>query len=346
MFKIEVIKTGDIRWLEVIKKAKLTDFYHTSVYHQLDNQYDSCLFCISEDNYFIALPIVIRSIDESGYNDFTSVYGYPGPIYSHDYNQLPNSLVVHFKEEFTKFCVEQRIVSGFMRLNPLIDQKELMQELGNVVDLNKTISIDLTQSIEEQRKPFRKSLKSELNQLRRKGFSVSVATDQVEIDEFIAIYYETMDRVEAETAYYFSKDYFHNFLTNSEFSTKLLVCKQDGIITAGAIFTLTAKVMQYHLAGTKEAYIKETPMKLILDEARLLGTELGMTDLHLGGGVGGSDDDSLFRFKSGFSKNFKQFSIWKAIFNPEKYQELVKEKNLKEVNSNFFPLYRFTSKIT
>ena len=79
-------------------------------------------------------------------------------------------------------------------------------------------------------------------------------------------------------------------------------------------------------------------MKLILDEARLLGNKTSASDLHLGGGVGGSDEDSLFTFKSAFSKNFKQFSVWKYIHNTAVYNELAGKLEL--TSSQFFPLYR------
>src|SRR5690606_25754286 len=150
------------------------------------------------------------------------------------------------------------------------------------------------------------------------------------IERFIDIYYETMDRVNASSYYYFSRDYFHRFVHNKAFETKLLISKYQGKIIAGAIFTITKKIMQYHLAGTTNEYISLTPMKLILDEARLLGGQIGTEHLHLGGGVGGSDDDSLFRFKSGFSKNFKQFSVWKYVVDEEKYNLLVNTR--KEIN--------------
>lgn len=97
--------------------------------------------------------------------------------------------------------------------------------------------------------------------------------------------------------------------------------------------------MQYHLAGTAQGFITHTPMKLILDEARLLGNKLNLDFLHLGGGVGGSDEDSLFRFKSGFSKLRCQYQIWQLIIDNEKYDELVAIKNT-DKNSEFFPLYR------
>src|SRR5690606_4841118 len=145
----------------------------------------------------------------------------------------------------------------------------------------------------------------------------------------------TMDRVNASSYYYFSREYFHRFVNNKAFETRLLVSKHQGKIIAGAIFTITKKIMQYHLAGTISEYITLTPMKLILDEARLLGDQLGVEHLHLGGGVGGSDDDTLFRFKSGFSKNFKQFYVWKYIVNEEKYNQLVAAKDNIDGESNY-----------
>ena len=205
--------------------------------------------------------------------------------------------------------------------------------------MNKTIAIDLRLAIDEQRKQFRKSNKSELNQLRNRGYQVKIANSKEDIDAFIAIYTETMQRVEAKEEYFFDNDYFYTFLSNTSFETKLLVATFEDKIIAGAIFTITNKIMQYHLAGTTQEFIKVTPMKLILDEARLLGNELNLDFLHLGGGVGGSDDDSLFRFKSGFSNFQCQFKIWKMIINEEKYNELV-IKNNSDKQSNFFPLYR------
>src|SRR5690606_14882609 len=246
------------------------------------------------------------------------------------------NLKAFFKTNFIEFCKSENIVSVFSRLHPLIEQTNIIENLGEIVNLNKTVAIDLTKSAEEQRKEYRKSLKSELNQLRRKEIVVREANTKEEIDAFIAIYYETMDRVEATANYYFSKEYFYEFLNNQDFDAKLLIAVKDNKVIAGAIFTLTDKIMQYHLAGTTEEYIRETPMKLILDEARLLGNQTTAISLHLGGGVGGSDEDSLFRFKSGFSKDFKQFSVWKYIVNQAVYDELSKGKEV----SGFFPLYR------
>lgn len=342
--KIEVIEKDDSRnsrWERVVRLSYRYDFHHTAFYHTIDNNYRSILFTAYDEEDFIALPLVIRPIEGTDLYDATSVYGYCGPISSRADLLFSDDLVKYFKSNFQKFCLDNRIVSVFSRLHPLLEQEHFFLDFGEIVPLNKTVAIDLRLKPEEQRRQYRKSNKSEINQLRRKGFTVEEATTQEEIDRFIEIYYETMDRVHATPYYYFSKSYFHDFLSNAAFENRLLVAKLDDAIIAGAIFTVTDKIMQYHLAGTTEEYIRLTPMKLILDEARLLGNSLGPEFLHLGGGVGGSDDDSLFRFKSGFSNHFCQFSVWKYIVDHKTYDSLVTKNGLADrADQSFFPLYR------
>lgn len=336
MYNFEIIENTDSRWDEIVKTAEIYDFHHTSYFHQIDTEFKTKLLYFSINNCFIALPIVIRPIDNTPYFDITSVYGYAGPVYHFGNNDSKIELIQFFQEKFKEYCEEQNIITVFSRLHPLLEQKNIIENLGETVNLNKTVSINLTLTADEQRKAFRKSLKSELNQLRKKEIIVHEAINHDDIDAFIAIYYETMDRVSATPNYYFSKEYFYNFLDSNAFQSKLMVAKKECKVIAGAIFTLTKKIMQYHLAGTTEEYIRETPMKLILDEARLIGNDTTAISLHLGGGVGGSDEDSLFKFKSAFSKDFKQFSVWKYIVDKEIYDKLSEDK----ISSNFFPLYR------
>lgn len=337
MFKFEVVENHSEKWDRIVKSATLYDFHHTAYYHKIDNAFTSRLLYFSHGNSYIALPIVQRPIEGTDFFDITSVYGYSGPLYYFENNDVRQDLIGFFRETFERFCSQNKIVSVFSRLHPLMEQEGIVHGLGEVVPLNRTVSVDLTITPEEQRKFYRKSLKSELNQLRRKEYRVAEAATRQEIDAFINIYFETMDRVQASSHYYFTREYFYDFLDNNSFDSTLLVAKDGPKVIAGAIFTHTKSIMQYHLAGTADNYVKEAPMKLILDEARLLADESPTAScLHLGGGVDGSDDDSLFRFKSAFSKDFRQFSVWKYIANESKYYELSHGKEV----SSFFPLYR------
>ncbi|KFF18030.1 hypothetical protein [Chryseobacterium sp. JM1] len=338
MYRFEIIDRSQPEWNKIVKSSDVYDFHHTSYYHSIDNSFSNKLFVAYQDNDFVALPLVIRPIGETGFFDCTSVYGYAGPVTNRENFDFEASFKSFFKESFDQYCIENSIVSAFSRLHPLIEQSGFFDGFGKTVDINKTVAIDLTIPVDHQRAQYRKSNKSEINQLKRKGFVVTEAITQDDIDHFVSIYYETMERVNASKGYFFSKEYFNSFLNNNDFDSKLLLAKYDNKITAGAIFTMTEKIMQYHLAGTTEEYIRETPMKLILDEARLLGNAHQMETLHLGGGVGGSDEDSLFRFKSGFSDKQCNFRVWQYIVDVSKYNEL--SERIRDKNSSFFPLYR------
>ncbi|MBW8362827.1 MAG: GNAT family N-acetyltransferase [Kaistella sp.] len=336
MLDFEVIENDPESWDAIVKSSLQYDFHHTAYFHKIDNPHSSRLLYFGSGKSFIALPVVIRPIEGSSFFDITSVYGYAGPIYRFENDAKKEELISFFRKIFQDFCASHHIVSVFSRLHPLISQLEILEGLGEIADLNQTVTIDLTIQPELQRSAYRKSLKSELNQLRRKDYLVTKATSREETDAFITIYYETMDRVQAAPEYYFSREYFYEFLNNPSFEASLLIAKDGDLVIAGAVFTHTESIMQYHLAGTAGDYSRDTPMKLILDEARLLGNSSKAESLHLGGGVGGSSEDSLFKFKSAFSKDFKQFSVWRYVVNEDVYAVLSEGK----AKTNFFPLYR------
>ncbi|WP_346883538.1 GNAT family N-acetyltransferase [uncultured Algibacter sp.] len=340
MNNFNIIKHNNTQeWSRIINNSVNFDFYHTLSYNLLEKEGEPTLLVQTLEKSFIALPIIIRDIQNSNYKDCTSVYGYAGPITSEPFKIISKDLLKQFQDNMVTFFKENKIISCFSRLHPVFENYKILEGLGKTIDLNKTIVIDLNLPIDEQRRKYRKSNKYEINKLKKNDFVVTEAVNETEIDEFIDIYTDTMRRVNASDNYYFSRDYFYSFLQNDSFESKLLIAKRNNVITAGAIFTITNKLMQYHLAGTKTEYSRDTPMKLILDEARLLGNKLNLNHLHLGGGVGGSDEDSLYRFKSGFSDLNLNYKVWQFISNQEIYNQLVKDNN-NDIESSFFPQYR------
>ncbi|MBT8393232.1 MAG: aminoacyltransferase, partial [Bacteroidia bacterium] len=107
---------------------------------------------------------------------------------------------------------------------------------------------------------------------------------------------------------------------------------------AGSLFVTTNNIVQYHLSGTRFEFSHLTPTKLLIDEMRIEATERGLQFYNLGGGIGGNSKDSLFRFKSSFSKDFKDFNTWNLIVNQTVYNDLVKKQG--KIETSFFPEYR------
>ncbi len=158
------------------------------------------------------------------------------------------------------------------------------------------------------------------------------------------LYYANMQRVNANKEYFFDKKYFLDLINSTDFETEVLlaISQKTGEVAGGAMFVKKNNIIQYHLSGTSERYLDLNPLKLLIDEMRIRGFRENYSYLNLGGGVG-AQYDSLFYFKSGFSKNSMPFKVWKYIVNPNIYEDLVQQrKDIQncEETLRYFPRYR------
>lgn len=326
------------KWFSYVKKSVDYDIYHTLHYHTLDKRGEPILFVYEEGETFIALPLLKRTIEDASYCDFTSSYGYAGPISNKKFESLSSSLIANFKYSFVNFMRKNQAVSVFSRLNPFINQQCLLEKMGGMRSNGKTIYIDLMQSIEEQRSKYDKRLGRQIRQLRKKGYLVKEADTQEEIRVFTDMYNKNMQRLDADQSYFFTEDYFSSLLKNSEFNCKLILVYDGEEMICGATVIWSDDVIRNHLSATSESHIHCSPSKLIVDEISLIGRSLGMKFFHLGGGVGGKED-TLFRFKALFSDLLLDDNIWCFIADEFAYNKLVEQKNV-AANKNYFPLYR------
>ncbi|WP_297695294.1 GNAT family N-acetyltransferase [uncultured Eudoraea sp.] len=215
--------------------------------------------------------------------------------------------------------------------------------MGHTETLGSVVFVDLTMPLEEQLKFYHRRLRTYINKSRT-IYTIKEANILTDLDLFIKLYYENMRRVNANEAYFFDKKYFLDLINSSDFETEVLMAKskKTGEVAGGAMFIKKNEIIQYHLSGTSERYLDLNPIKLLIDEMRIRGTKEKFKYFNLGGGVG-SKEDSLFYFKSGFSKNTIPFKVWKYMVNPKIYEDLVQQRkdiqNCKET-MHYFPRYR------
>jgi len=341
---LEVI-TGKKGWDSLLNEIGLYDFYHTYDYHSLSKTENErpILLKYTENGLVIALPLLVRDIKGTDYKDATSVYGYAGPISNSPLYSFDNS---NFKAFLLNYFNKNNFVSIFSRLNPFIPaQSKALTNIGSVINKGKVVNIKVNDDIDLQRQAFQSRLKTHINKARR-HCEIKEATTDEEFNKFMDIYYENMDRVNAKKSYYFSKSYFQKIVKGDGFKSIVLLAIdiESGTTIAGSQFIISNGIVQYHLSGTKNDFLHLTPTKLLIDEMRLIASKMGLKYFNLGGGLGGRDDDSLFRFKSGFSKDFKDFNLWKLITNKKVYNELVIKRGI-NTESEYFPLYRYCDDI-
>jgi len=325
------------RWNTIVRSMNHYDFYHLAEYHQLEHSGQPMLLYFSSNKFSSALPVILRPIAGTEYNDLTSVYGYAGPL--SDQENPDEQSVKAFQKELLQFFEDQKIVSVFARLHPLFgNQETLLSGLGEIVDTNRTVGIDLSLPEREQKRQYAHSMKNQINRLRRRNVFVKKVQTREEIDLFIEIYKENMKRVNASEMYFFPNEYFYRLM--EELPSSLFLAYHEKKAISGSLFTTCNGIVQPHLSATRNDYLRWSPLKLVWDCIRIDAGEKNEKWLHLGGGVGGSDD-SLFRFKAQFSDLRFSFKTWQYIHNKEAYTRLVSEKYPNQIpRSSFFPLYR------
>lgn len=333
-------------WKRYVSQSVQHDFYHTWYYHSLDLSGTPILFVYEENRDYIAFPLIKREIPDSTLFDLTSVYGYTGPISNQKFEDLSDEFLENFKDAFLTFLRTGKHVSVFSRLHPFFDQKRVMQKFGGVHPNGKTIAIDLTVPIEDQRQKYHKRLAEKIRQLRRKGYEVREAKGAENIKLFASIYTENMQRIGASDFYLFTESYFNDLHNSTEFNSKLLlVYNQEGLAVCGAYIVCTNEIIQAHLLGTRTAYLADSPAKLLTDEITVIGREMGAKYFHLGGGLN-FKEDSLFEWKACFSDYILNFNSWRYITDQAPYSSLLKKRNIDENDDvDFFPLYRYTKKL-
>ena len=353
MGNLTTFTTDEIeQWMNVLKRMYLYDFYHLPCYHQLAEKHgegQAVLFYFQQDDYHIALPLLVRRISEvpglekAGDNlfDATSVYGYAGPVASHA--SLPGEIIRQFQSELYNELNSRNIISVFSRLHPFIEQSGILEGLGNIVIEGVTVSIDLSLDLDTQRAQYSKGHKSGVNKLRKMGVECIHDTELKYLPEFLELYYETMDRVHANGYYYFPKENFEFLINKLGAKMHLFICLLEGKVICGGLYAECNGILQAYLGGMYSEYRNIAPRKLEKDTVRIWATENNKKIFHLGGGLGGKKD-SLYEFKSGFSKNRHDFTLWKWITNKEMYDELTLKRKADmtadAMDDKFFPAYR------
>lgn len=329
-------------WRSALQQVEAYDMYHTFDYHAAQSSEESSpmLLTYRQSGHLIALPLLRRHVHALGaeageaLTDFTSVYGYGGIVASPGAGQAATG----FREALIRWAQAEQVVSVFTRLHPLIETGHMLDALGQCRAVGTTVSIDLSASEEEQIGRYRKQNRYDLRRLRQAGVTATELNGEAGLDAFLAIYTETMDRLNAQQNYYFSREYFRSMLTASDYNTVILGAEFEGELVAAALFTECRGIAQYHLSGVVSRALSQSPTRLLLDEGRRWAVARGAAQLHLGGGLGGQED-LLFRFKAGFSPDRHKFEVWRWVPNEPLYRQVCLELGRLDSDS-FFPAYR------
>jgi len=271
-------------------------------------------------------PFLVSPIPGTdGLFDFETPYGYGGPVCSSGNSEFLSAAWDCFVSE----CSRLRIVVGFVRFHPILQNDKYLTSRFCVINDRKTIAIDLKPSVEDiwseqihskNRNVIRKAINS--------GLRYEIDLNFKYLDQFKTLYNETMDKLSADLFYYFDDNYYINMRTNLQGRAFLATVWFEDKLISSAIIMYSKNYGHYHLAGSDRNYLSMSPNNLLLWETACELKRMGKSIFHLGGGINSDPENSLLSFKKKFSKNEFQFSIGKMIVMDKEYMQLCSDWEL------------------
>lgn len=292
----------------------------------------------------VLYPFLLREVSFSvggkRYFDITSPYGYGGPLYE----PKDPGLAQEFSGLFHSYCVENGIVAEFIRFfHPVLANHEVFQPADALVPRGQVAVLELEKSADQLAEELSPKVKRNLKSSERAGVEIVFDEGLEQLEEFVRLYRDTMERRGAEERYLFEKAYFNFVKAELSPFAFLVAAKQGGKVIAAALFFGAGPYMAYHLAASDFRFRAFCANELIVWRTALWGKEQGFQFLNLGGGVGGAED-SLFQFKSSFTPARRPAFLGKVIHDQEAYQKLTKDWEARSgrlaAQTSFFPAYR------
>ncbi|MDF2095823.1 GNAT family N-acetyltransferase [Aquibaculum arenosum] len=332
-------------WQALLRQCP-SDSYHQPGYLHACSQAEEGELCIAlaeAAGQRMGVPLLLRSLPDGQVGwDACSPYGYPSPLASTD---DPTSWRALW-EGLRGVLAEYGVIAAFFRLHPLLSTPACLEAavgVGRLVAHGPTVFMPLEVSEDTLWSGIRSRFRSNINALKRAGWRYQ-ADDWSLLPVFRAIYAETMTRTGAGAFYHFPAAYFEALRDGlGEGASLHAIFDPEGRPASAALFLRHQGIVQYHLGGTASTALAEAPAKLLFHEAALHFRAQGARVLHLGGGLGGRED-SLFRFKAGFSKQSATFHSLRMIVDPGRYARLsglaVSEAGALPSGEGFFPAYR------
>jgi hypothetical protein len=344
MFSIIGVQESD-KWDQTVSTFPTADVFYLNGYVkacQLRGEGEPFLFYY-DNGSTRAINVVMKrdiadadhlrgAIPEKTYYDLSSPYGYAGFIFQGEDHKSVYAA-------YDKYCLEEGFVSDFVRFNLFSGAERLYS--GTVVHRNSNVVRTLEKPLNEIENEFDRKVRKNLRKARSFGLQVEIDTKGGRLDDFLKIYYDTMDRANANKSYYFPKDYFlalNKMVGN--FVYFHVVC--NGKVISTELVLYCGDTCYSFLGGTDAHYFEMRPNDLLKVAVIEWAKEVGLKRYVLGGGYKG--DDGIFRFKKSFAPTcVVPFFTGHRIFRADRYSELVtlrREQLGLGDDQGFFPEYR------
>ena len=275
-------------------------------------------------------PHFAGKLEEGKWFDFSTPYGYGGWLVEGTGETQP------LYQIYRSWCMEHGIVSEFVRFSLFSNSRE--NYFGEVIPRTNNIVRELDRPMEDMLMDFEHKVRKNIKKAESAGLQILVDSHGDRLEDFLRIYYGTMDRNHAENTYYFDERFYKQINTLEGNYVYFHVLLGETVISTELVL-LGSSAMYSYLGGTDSAYFSVRPNDFLKYHVIRWGYEQGYRRFVLGGGYGA--DDGIFRYKKSFAPHgVVRFYTGQAIFDQGTYDELTALRDDLPSDSGFFPAYR------
>lgn len=348
MGKIKRISINDpLLWNRIVRSFPKYDVFYlyeyVTAFMNEDSQNGIPLLLLYENEKDRAINVVFRrdvakdqkfkgKIPEDTYFDLITPYGYGG-FWGNisDYDMLNQS--------YQAYCIEHGYVCEFVRFELFCNYVNYYA--GEVETRTHNVIRNLENSLDDIWMDFKQKVRKNVKRAKKSNLEIKIENTGEYLQDFLEIYFSTMDRNHAEKGYYFSKEFFETLNEMRDNIMYFHVLSEGKIISTELVIYGSDNCYSY-LGGTNREYFDLRPNDFLKFEIIKWAHEKGLKNFVLGGGYG--SDDGIFQYKTCLAPNgIVDFYIGRNIFDKEKYNHLVSLRTIENpgcVQSDFFPKYR------
>lgn len=296
----------------------------------------------------VLFPFILRPLAKEPWSnpeesamDLISPYGYGGP-FAWGCTEEAEKL---FWQGFGVWAKENQVVCAFLRLS-LFPSERLRPPFGERFCLSNVIrNLDLDEVA--LLKDYDRKVPQNVHRAIEQGLKFEVDWTAKRLDDFLHVYYSTLERRQAEESYYFPKEFFLRFCEQLPGRYAFLHVLDGASVVSTELVLLSARRMYSFLGGTLREAFPKRPNDFLKHQAALFGRSIGKSEYVLGGGHRG--DDSLYHYKKSFAPHGSvPFHVCEMILDPENHQRLVGQRQSWEASQlvdwtpqpGYFPQYR------
>lgn len=346
MINFQIIRANEYeQWDSIVKSFSKYDVNYLCWYakaFQLHGDGEPFLFYYKDEktraiNVFMKRDIsnderLINKVPLNTWFDISTPYGYGGFLIEGNGYEAVNEAYYHY-------CRDQGFICEFVRFHLINNYQSYYYGVSETHTHNVIRSLDM--SIDEIQKDYEHKVRKNLKKANKEGLKVEFDTSGARLNEFLEIYYGTIERNSAKSNYFFSEDFFKtiNRLSGNYIYVHILY---EGKVISTELVIYGSENCYSFLGGTNKDYFVLRPNDFLKHEIIKWAKEKGLKRFILGGGAG--EDDGIFKYKRSFSPSgLYDFYTGKKIFDEGKYKDLIEIRS-KDYDFNtkttYFPAYR------